>query len=201
MAGICARFSPMPCRWTGARRFAAWSGFCNKAKMAVGGGVERPLLGMLHRDGALKTCSPIARSIRHQACSLSSLRSPFIARAGLLHVFLIIAHRRRVGEPKHISADRKAGLDGGMMLRFVSAFGRPLVLLAAAAGAPRAARRRLKSDYRQYSAGAYGPSWKERGNFSSPTSRRWRENPLTACRWRDPPGKAFRPTRRWPAGM
>lgn len=40
----------------------AESAFRNKAKMVVSGSVEKPLLGMLHRDGRQRICA-IARSI------------------------------------------------------------------------------------------------------------------------------------------
>jgi tRNA/tmRNA/rRNA uracil-C5-methylase (TrmA/RlmC/RlmD family) len=39
------------------------AGFRNKAKMVVSGSVERPLLGMLHRDGSPED-PPTVRSIR-----------------------------------------------------------------------------------------------------------------------------------------
>ncbi len=57
-------------------------GFRNKAKMVVSGSVEKPLLGMLHRDGTpedLTTCPLYPASFYR-----FSLRwKPFIARAGL----------------------------------------------------------------------------------------------------------------------
>ncbi|VTN15296.1 23S rRNA (uracil(747)-C(5))-methyltransferase RlmC [Raoultella terrigena] len=58
------------------------AGFRNKAKMVVSGSVERPLLGMLHRDGNpedLTDCPLYPASF----APVFALLKPFIARAGL----------------------------------------------------------------------------------------------------------------------
>lgn len=89
------------------------SGFRNKAKMVVSGSVERPLLGMLRRDGTpedLTDCSLYPQSF---APVFAALR-PFIARAGLTPYNVA----RRRGELKYILLT-ESRLDGGMMLRFV----------------------------------------------------------------------------------
>ena len=57
-------------------------GFRNKAKMVVSGSVEKPLLGMLHRDGTpvdLTGCPLYPASFEPVFTALK----PFIARAGL----------------------------------------------------------------------------------------------------------------------
>ena len=57
-------------------------GFRNKAKMVVSGSVEKPLLGMLHRDGTpedLTSCPLYPASFEPVFAALK----PFIARAGL----------------------------------------------------------------------------------------------------------------------
>ena len=57
-------------------------GFRNKAKMVVSGSVEKPLLGMLHRDGTpedLTDCPLYPASFE----PVFSALKPFIARAGL----------------------------------------------------------------------------------------------------------------------
>lgn len=56
--------------------------FRNKAKMVVSGSVERPLLGMLHRDGTpvdLTDCPLYPSSF----APVFAVLKPFIARAGL----------------------------------------------------------------------------------------------------------------------
>lgn len=87
--------------------------FRNKAKMVVSGSVERPLLGMLHRDGTpvdLSDCplypdsfAPVFAVLKH-----------FIARAGLTPYNVA----RKRGELKFILLTEST-LDGGLMLRFV----------------------------------------------------------------------------------
>jgi len=85
----------------------------NKAKMVVSGSVERPLLGMLTRDGtAVDLCdcplypasfSEVFRQLKH-----------FIARAGLTPYNVA----RKRGELKYLLLT-ESGYNGGMMLRFV----------------------------------------------------------------------------------
>ncbi|MGM1329610.1 23S rRNA (uracil(747)-C(5))-methyltransferase RlmC, partial [Klebsiella michiganensis] len=58
------------------------SGFRNKAKMVVSGSVERPLLGMLHRDGAPEDLTDCPLYPQSFAPVFAALK-PFIARAGL----------------------------------------------------------------------------------------------------------------------
>lgn len=89
------------------------AGFRNKAKMVVSGSVERPLLGMLKRDGTaedLTDCPLYPASFEPVFITVKS----FIARAGL--VPYNVARRR--GELKYILLT-ESQLDGGMMLRFV----------------------------------------------------------------------------------
>lgn len=89
------------------------AGFRNKAKMVVSGSVERPLLGMLHRDGNpedLTDCPLYPASF----APVFALLKPFIARAGLTPYQVA----RRRGELKYLLLT-ESRLDGGMMLRFV----------------------------------------------------------------------------------
>ena len=89
------------------------SGFRNKAKMVVSGSVERPLLGMLHRDGAPEDLTDCPLYPQSFAPVFAALK-PFIARAGLTPYN--VASRR--GELKYILLT-ESRFDGGMMLRFV----------------------------------------------------------------------------------
>ncbi|UYM56646.1 23S rRNA (uracil(747)-C(5))-methyltransferase RlmC [Leclercia adecarboxylata] len=87
--------------------------FRNKAKMVVSGSVEKPLLGMLHRDGTpvdLTDCPLYPASFAPVFAALK----PFIARAGLTPYNV----ERKRGELKYILLT-ESQLDGGMMLRFV----------------------------------------------------------------------------------
>lgn len=88
-------------------------GFRNKAKMVVSGSVEKPLLGMLHRDGTpvdLTGCPLYPASFEPVFTALK----PFIARAGLTPYNVA----RRRGELKYLLLT-ESQIDGGMMLRFV----------------------------------------------------------------------------------
>lgn len=92
---------------------SAESAFRNKAKMVVSGSVERPLLGMLHRDGTpvdLCECPLYPASFSAVFTRLKS----FIARAGLTPYNVARKH----GELKFLllSESQKTG---DMMLRFV----------------------------------------------------------------------------------
>ncbi len=92
---------------------SAESAFRNKAKMVVSGSVERPLLGMLHRDGTpvdLCDCPLYPASFSAVFTRLKS----FIARAGLTPYNVA----RKRGELKFLllSESQKTG---DMMLRFV----------------------------------------------------------------------------------
>ncbi|CAI1552550.1 23S rRNA (uracil(747)-C(5))-methyltransferase RlmC [Serratia quinivorans] len=87
--------------------------FRNKAKMVVSGSVERPLLGMLHRDGTavdLSACPLYPASFSPMFDVLKS----FIARAGL--VPYNVARKR--GELKYLLLTESTH-SGGVMLRFV----------------------------------------------------------------------------------
>ncbi|MGQ7191980.1 23S rRNA (uracil(747)-C(5))-methyltransferase RlmC, partial [Escherichia sp. HC-CC] len=57
-------------------------GFRNKAKMVVSGSVEKPLLGMLHRDGTPEDLCDCPLYPASFAPVFAALK-PFIARAGL----------------------------------------------------------------------------------------------------------------------
>ncbi|WP_105634943.1 23S rRNA (uracil(747)-C(5))-methyltransferase RlmC [Cronobacter dublinensis] len=87
--------------------------FRNKAKMVVSGSVEKPLLGMLHRDGTpvdLTECPLYPASFYAVFTALK----PFIARAGLTPYNV----GRKRGELKYLLLTEST-LDGGLMLRFV----------------------------------------------------------------------------------
>ncbi|ELQ6037001.1 23S rRNA (uracil(747)-C(5))-methyltransferase RlmC [Cronobacter sakazakii] len=87
--------------------------FRNKAKMVVSGSVEKPLLGMLHRDGTpvdLTACPLYPASFYAVFAALK----PFIARAGLTPYNVA----RKRGELKYLLLTQST-LDGGLMLRFV----------------------------------------------------------------------------------
>ncbi|MDP9706959.1 UNVERIFIED_ORG: 23S rRNA (uracil747-C5)-methyltransferase [Rahnella aquatilis] len=89
------------------------SAFRNKAKMVVSGSVERPLLGMLHRDGTpvdLCECPLYPASFP----AVFSVLKIFIARAGLTPYSVA----RKRGELKFLLLT-ESQKDGGMMLRFV----------------------------------------------------------------------------------
>ncbi|ELZ4074977.1 23S rRNA (uracil(747)-C(5))-methyltransferase RlmC [Cronobacter sakazakii] len=87
--------------------------FRNKAKMVVSGSVEKPLLGMLHRDGTpvdLTECPLYPASFYAVFAALKL----FIARAGLTPYNVA----RKRGELKYLLLTQST-LDGGLMLRFV----------------------------------------------------------------------------------
>ncbi|ELY4156247.1 23S rRNA (uracil(747)-C(5))-methyltransferase RlmC [Cronobacter turicensis] len=87
--------------------------FRNKAKMVVSGSVEKPLLGMMHRDGTpvdLTECPLYPASFYTVFAAIK----PFIARAGLTPYNVA----RKRGELKYLLLTQST-LDGGLMLRFV----------------------------------------------------------------------------------
>lgn len=89
------------------------SAFRNKAKMVISGSVERPLLGMLHRDGTavdLCACPLYPASF---AAVFDVLKS-FIPRAGLTPYNVA----RKRGELKYLLLTESIH-GGGLMLRFV----------------------------------------------------------------------------------
>lgn len=114
------------------------SGFRNKAKMVVSGSVERPLLGMLHRDGAPEDLTDCPLYPQSFAPVFAALK-PFIARAGLTPYHVA----RRRGELKYILLT-ESRLDGGMMLRFVLRSETKLTQLRAALPAMQALLPQLK---------------------------------------------------------
>ena len=87
--------------------------FRNKAKMVVSGSVERPVLGIVQRDGSpvdLTACPLYPASF----APVFEVLKPFIARAGLTPYNVA----RRRGELKFLLLSESA-LDGRLMLRFV----------------------------------------------------------------------------------
>ncbi|HBM3264058.1 TPA: 23S rRNA (uracil(747)-C(5))-methyltransferase RlmC [Klebsiella oxytoca] len=114
------------------------SGFRNKAKMVVSGSVERPLLGMLHRNGAPEDLTDCPLYPPGFAPVFAALK-PFIARAGLTPYNVA----RRRGELKYILLT-ESRLDGGMMLRFVLRSETKLAQLRAALPALQAQLPQLK---------------------------------------------------------
>lgn len=88
-------------------------GFRNKAKMVVSGSVEKPLLGMLHRDGTPEDLTDCPLYPDSFAPVFAALK-PFIARAGLTPYNVT----RKRGELKYLLLT-ESQQDGGMMLRFV----------------------------------------------------------------------------------
>ncbi len=92
---------------------SAAQGFRNKAKMVVSGSVERPLLGMVQRDGTptdLSDCPLYPASFYE----VFALLKPFIARAGLTPYNVA----RKRGELKFILLTESTQ-QGALMLRFV----------------------------------------------------------------------------------
>ncbi|QHM76073.1 23S rRNA (uracil(747)-C(5))-methyltransferase RlmC [Mixta theicola] len=92
---------------------SAQQAFRNKAKMVVSGSVERPVLGLLRRDGSpvdLTSCPLYPASFAPVFAALQ----PFIARAGLTPYNVA----RRRGELKFLLLSEST-LDGALMLRFV----------------------------------------------------------------------------------
>ena len=92
--------------------FGPEAAFRNKAKMVVSGSVERPLLGMLHRDGAPEDLTDCPLYPPSFAPVFAALK-PFIARAGLTPYNVA----RKRGELKYLLLTESQ--QGGMMLRFV----------------------------------------------------------------------------------
>ncbi|PVZ86248.1 23S rRNA (uracil(747)-C(5))-methyltransferase RlmC [Serratia sp. S1B] len=89
------------------------SAFRNKAKMVVSGSVERPLLGMLHRDGTavdLSACPLYPASF----AEVFTVLKQFILRAGLTPYHVA----RKRGELKYLLLTESTH-SGDFMLRFV----------------------------------------------------------------------------------
>ncbi|RTY59821.1 23S rRNA (uracil(747)-C(5))-methyltransferase RlmC [Pantoea sp. YU22] len=91
---------------------SAQQAFRNKAKMVVSGSVERPVLGMVQRDGNAVDLSACPLYPESFAPVFAALK-PFIARAGLTPYNVA----RRRGELKFLLLTEST--QGGMMLRFV----------------------------------------------------------------------------------
>ncbi|MGP2468998.1 23S rRNA (uracil(747)-C(5))-methyltransferase RlmC [Yersinia sp. 2540 StPb PI] len=93
--------------------FGRENAFRNKAKMVVSGSVERPLLGMLHRDGTpvdLSDCPLYPASF----APVFTVLKTFIARAGLTPYNIA----RKRGELKFLLLTEST-YSGELMLRFV----------------------------------------------------------------------------------
>lgn len=126
MAGLRELFSGLAVdEWQEPYTGAAQA-FRNKAKMVVSGSVERPVLGMLQRDGTqVDLCAcPLYPST---FAPVFSVLKPFIARAGLTPYHI----ERRRGELKYILLTESRS-SGNMMLRFVLRSERKLPQLRAA---------------------------------------------------------------------
>ncbi|CBJ80047.1 putative tRNA (uracil-5-)-methyltransferase with S-adenosyl-L-methionine-dependent methyltransferase domain [Xenorhabdus bovienii str. Jollieti] len=89
------------------------SGFRNKAKMVVSGSVERPQLGMLHRDGRTVDLCDCPLYPQYFQLVFESIKI-FIAKAGLVPYNVA----RKKGELKYILLTESRA-SGEMMLRFV----------------------------------------------------------------------------------
>ncbi|MGP2542496.1 23S rRNA (uracil(747)-C(5))-methyltransferase RlmC [Yersinia sp. 2541 StPb PI] len=106
--------------------FGRENAFRNKAKMVVSGSVERPLLGMLHRDGTpvdLSDCPLYPASF----APVFTVLKTFIARAGLTPYNVA----RKRGELKFLLLTEST-YSGELMLRFVLRSETKLVQLRAA---------------------------------------------------------------------
>ncbi|WP_319704018.1 23S rRNA (uracil(747)-C(5))-methyltransferase RlmC [Cronobacter sakazakii] len=113
MTDLQTLLAGLPVREWGAPVSGPELAFRNKAKMVVSGSVEKPLLGMLHRDGTpvdLTECPLYPASFYAVFAALK----PFIARAGLTPYNVA----RKRGELKYLLLTQST-LDGGLMLRFV----------------------------------------------------------------------------------
>ncbi len=89
------------------------SEFRNKAKMVVSGSVERPLLGMLHRDGRTVDLCDCPLYPKYFQPVFAVIKT-FIARAGLVPYNV----ERKKGELKYLLLTESRA-NGEMMLRFV----------------------------------------------------------------------------------
>ncbi|PHM61338.1 23S rRNA (uracil(747)-C(5))-methyltransferase RlmC [Xenorhabdus ishibashii] len=89
------------------------SEFRNKAKMVVSGSVERPLLGMLHRDGRTVDLCDCPLYPKYFQTVFAVIKT-FIAKAGLVPYSV----ERRRGELKYILLTESRA-NGEIMLRFV----------------------------------------------------------------------------------
>jgi 23S rRNA (uracil747-C5)-methyltransferase len=164
-------------------------GFRNKAKMVVSGSVEKPLLGMLHRDGTpedLTDCPLYPASFEPVFAALK----PFIARAGLTPYNVA----RKRGELKYLLLT-ESQIDGGMMLRFVLRSEAKLEQLRAALPWLQAQLPQLKVITANIQP-VHMAIMEGEKRFSSPNSTRWPKT-STACRCGSARKASSRPTRRW----
>ncbi len=123
--------------------------FRNKAKMVVSGSVERPLLGMLHRDGTPVDLTDCPLYPAEFAPVFAALK-PFIARAGLTPYNVA----RKRGELKYLllTASQQGGDDAALRAALRGQGGSAARRAAVATGTAAAAQR----DHGEYPAGAYG---------------------------------------------
>ncbi len=132
--------------------------FRNKAKMVVSGSVERPLLGMLHRDGTpvdLTDCPLYPAEFAPVFAALKPLYRP--RRVNTLQ-------RRAQTRGAEISAaDRQPA--GEMMLRFVLRSEAKVAQLRAALPWLQAQLRAAQRDHGEYPAGAYGNHGRRAGDL------------------------------------
>lgn len=164
-------------------------GFRNKAKMVVSGSVEKPLLGMLHRDGTpedLTGCPLYPASFEPVFAALK----PFIARAGLTPYNVA----RKRGELKYLLLT-ESQMDGGMMLRFVLRSQAKLEQLRAALPWLQVQLPQLKVITANIQP-VHMAIMEGRRRSSSPGSMRWRKR-STTCRCGSARKVSSRPTRRW----
>lgn len=161
--------------------------FRNKAKMVVSGSVERPLLGMLHRDGTPVDLTDCPLYPAEFAPVFAALK-PFIARAGLTPYNVA----RKRGELKYLLLT--ASQQGEMMLRFVLRSEAKVAQLRAALPWLQAQLPQL-SVITAISSRCIWQSWKASRRSSSPNSRRWGRS-LMRCRCGSARKASFRPIRR-----
>lgn len=132
--------------------------------MVVSGSVEKPLLGMLHRDGTPEDLCDCPLYPASFAPVFAALK-PFIARAGLTPYNVA----RKRGELKYILLTESQS-DGGMMLRFVLRSETKLAQLRKGAAVVTGTTAAAKSYYRQYSAGTYGDYGRGDGDLPDRTT-------------------------------
>ena len=132
--------------------------------MVVSGSVEKPLLGMLHRDGTPEDLCDCPLYPASFAPVFAALK-PFIARAGLTPYNVA----RKRGELKYILLTESQS-DGGMMLRFVLRSETKLAQLRKALPWLQEQTAAAKSYYRQYSAGTYGDYGRGDGDLPDRTT-------------------------------
>ncbi len=136
---------------------SAQEGFRNKAKMVVSGSVERPVFGIVQRNGEAVDLSDCPLYPDRFSPVLATLK-PFIARAGLTPYNI----ERQRGELKYLLLTEST--QGGMMLRFVLRSHTKLAQPRAALPLASATAAATDGDLRQYPAGSYGHSGRGGGD-------------------------------------